>query len=73
MAPNYCKSKPEKLKMLDLSEIRNTIKNLKNDDNLSVFKLDKPNGFVVVINLFTCITYILYFISQGKYIFVKSF
>ena len=73
MAPNYCKSKPEKLKMLDLSEIRNTIKNLKNDDNLSVFKLDKPNGFVVVINLFTCIIYILYFISQGKYIFVKSF
>ena len=73
MAPNYCKSKPEKLKMLDLSEIRNTIKNLKNDDNLFVFKLDKPNGFVVVINLFTCIIYILYFISQGKYIFVKSF
>ena len=48
MTYNYCKLKPEKGNLLDLSEIREVIKNFKTDKNLIISKPDKGNGCVIL-------------------------
>ena len=48
LAYNYSKSKPEKSSLLDFSEIRKVIKDLKNDNNLIITKPDKGNGCVLL-------------------------
>ena len=48
LAYNYSKSKPDKSSLLDFSEIRKVIKDLKNDNNLIITKPDKGNGCVLL-------------------------
>ena len=46
LAYNYSKSKPEISSLLDFSEIRNIVKELKNHNNLIISKPDKEIGCV---------------------------
>ena len=48
LAYNYCKLKPDKRNLFDVSEIRKIIKNLKNDEYIIISKLDKGNGCVIL-------------------------
>ena len=48
LAYKYCKLKPDKSKLLDMSEIRKVIKNLKNDENIIISKADKVNVCVIL-------------------------
>ena len=44
LAYNYSKLKPEKSSLLDFSEIRKIVRELKNYNNLIISKPDKGNG-----------------------------
>ena len=48
LAYNYSKSKPEKSSLLNLSEIRKVVQDLKNDSSLIISKPDKGNGCVIM-------------------------
>ena len=48
MAYSYCKLKPDKNNVLDVSEIRNLIKNQKTEESLIISKPDKGNGYVIL-------------------------
>ena len=48
IAYNYCKLKPDKSNLLDVSEIRKIIRNLKNDENIIISKPDKGSGCVIL-------------------------
>ena len=45
LAYNYCKLKSDKSNILDMSEIRKVIENLKKDENIIISKPDKGNGW----------------------------
>ena len=48
LAYSYSKSKPEIRSLLEFSEIRKIVKELKNDNNLISAKSDKGNGCVLM-------------------------
>ena len=47
-AYNYCKLKSDINNIVDMSEIRQVVKNLKNDENIIISKPDKGNGCVIL-------------------------
>ena len=48
LAYNYCKLKPGKSNLLDVSEIKKVIKKLKIDENIIISKPDKGNNCVIL-------------------------
>ena len=44
-AYNSCKLKSDNSTIVDMSEIRQVVKNLKNDENIIISKPDKGNGW----------------------------